>query len=30
MGKLVSIIMPVYNAQRFISEAINSVLQQSH
>lgn len=30
MNSLVSIIMPVYNAERFISEAINSVLDQTY
>ena len=30
LDNLVSIIMPVYNSEEFISEAINSVLNQSY
>lgn len=30
MDKLVSVVMPVYNASRFLSEAIDSVLSQTH
>lgn len=30
MGNLVSIIMPVYNAEKYVAEAIDSVIAQSH
>ena len=30
MNKKVSIITPLYNAERYVSEAINSVLNQSY
>lgn len=29
-GKLITVVMPVYNAERFLSEAIDSVLSQTH
>ena len=30
MNDLVSIIMPVFNAEKFVKRAINSVLEQSY
>ena len=30
MADLISVIMPVYNTERYISKAVNSVISQSH